>query len=96
MEGTKDLVALSRREVYQTMMSFEEHTTDDDGLEDITELVFSTATTKLEGTQMLCKPQLDLNETMSSFECMHPKMDARMARAKVIHPKNAVKTSELT
>ena len=57
--------------------------------------MFSTVG-KLEGIQMLCKPSLDLNETMSSFECMHPKMDARMARAQVIHPKTAPKTESLS
>jgi hypothetical protein len=95
MEGTKDFVSLTRREIYHTMVSFEDHLTSDGGLEDITELVFSTAI-KLEGTQMLCKPSLDLCETMSSFECMHPKMDARMVRNSVIHPKTAPETSKLT
>ena len=32
---------------------------------------------------MICKPELDLFDTMNCFEVMDPKMDARMHRKKV-------------
>ncbi len=35
---------------------------------------------------MLCKPNLDLAETMNCFEVMDPKMDARMQRKLVMSP----------
>lgn len=54
-------------------------------LEDITQLIFDTAS-NLEGTQMLCKENLDLAETMNCFEVMDPKMDARMLRKSVMSP----------
>ena len=33
---------------------------------------------------MLCKPELDLFDTMSCFEVMDPKMDARMHRKEIM------------
>lgn len=89
---------MTRREVYTTMLQFEEqgdvHTAADQ-LEDITSLIFDTVG-KLEGTQMLCKDNLDLFETMSCFEVMDPKMDARMVRKDVTTPKSLRAAPELT
>lgn len=93
MEGKTEFVQLTRREIYTAMLSFEEvHDveTSEDQLEDITELLFST-TNQLEGTQMLCKDNLDLFETMSCFEVMDPKMDTRMHRKQVLNLKDAQK-----
>ena len=62
--------------------SFEESTepiSPQDELEDVTEEIFG-ALGNLEGCQMLCKPSMDLFGTMSCFEVMDPKMDARMHR----------------
>ena len=39
---------------------------------------------------MLCKPDLDLFDTMSCFEVMDPKMDARMHRKDVQTVQKAV------
>ena len=84
-------VHLTRREIYEVMTSFEEEAevdTSPDQLEDITSDLFQTLTV-LEGTQMLCNPNFDLNDSMSSFEVMDPKMDCRMHRKLVLTPKKA-------
>ena len=39
---------------------------------------------------MLCKPDMDLFDTMSCFEVMDPKMDARMHRKDIRTVKTAV------
>jgi hypothetical protein len=57
-------------------------------LEDVTELIFKS-TEHLTGMQMLCKPTLDLFDTMNSFEVMHDKMDSRMHRAAALTVKAA-------
>ena len=56
-----------------------------DQLEDVTEDIFKSLE-KLSGTQMLCKPSLDLFDSMSSFEAMDPKMDTRMHRRLLYTP----------
>ena len=38
---------------------------------------------------MLCQPQFDLNDPMSSFEVMDPKMDSRMHRKQAMSIKVA-------
>ena len=38
---------------------------------------------------MICKPNLDLNDSMSAFEIMDPKMDGRMHRKLIVTPKQA-------
>lgn len=38
---------------------------------------------------MLCKPDFDLNDTMSAFEVGCPKMDVRFHRKEVVTPKKA-------
>ena len=76
------LIELTRREVYQVMLTFEDQTdveTPSEQLEDITSEIFESLT-RLKGTQMLCKPTLDLFDSMSSIEIMDPKMDIRMKR----------------
>lgn len=86
-----DFIQLTRREVYQAMCTFEEELvvdTPETELEDITEQLFGHLS-KLEGTQMICKPTLDLFDTMSSFEVMDPKMDMRMHRKLVPNLKAA-------
>ncbi len=73
------------------MMSWEELSdleTGADELEDVTDLIFKS-TEQLKGLQMLCKPTLDLFDTMNSFEVMHDKMDSRMHRAKALSVKSA-------
>ena len=73
------------------MLTFEDETeieTPSDQLVDITSDVFASLT-KLTGTQMLCKPTLDLFDSMSSIEVMHPKMDIRMKRHLDYTPKEA-------
>ena len=54
----------------------------------MTEEIFG-ALGSLTDCQMLCKPDLDLYDTMSCFECMDPKMDARMHRNEVLTPAKA-------
>lgn len=54
--------------------------TQDADLEDVTDEIFS-ALSGLKGTEILCKPDLELFDTMSCFEVMDPKMDSRMHRA---------------
>lgn len=39
---------------------------------------------------MICKDNLDLNDTMSAFEVCCPKMDARMHRYQVLTPQIAL------
>ena len=68
------------------MADFEESTeveTEAGELEDVTDLIFESVQ-NLTGCQMLCKPDLDLFDTMSCFEVMDPKMDSRMHRKEVI------------
>jgi len=45
---------------------------------------------------MLCKDNMDLFETMSCFEVMHKKMDARMLKGSVLGPKTCKRTVDLT
>ena len=83
MESTqKDRVQLSRKESYEVLNNFEELKdveTEEKDLEDVTELIFDQLKT-LKGCQMICKPDLDLYDTMSCFEVMDAKMDSRMHR----------------
>ena len=67
---------------------------DPEDLEDVTDLIFS-GIKDLSGCQMLCKPDLDLFDTMSSFEVMDPKMDARMHRKDVPNVQKAVENGSL-
>ena len=72
-------------------MSFEESTepiTPDDQLEDVTEEIFG-ALSGLERCQMLCRPDLELFDTMSCFEVLDRKMDSRMHRAEALTPAKA-------
>ena len=39
---------------------------------------------------MLCKDDLDLNDSMSAFEILCPKMDVRFHRKEVLTPKKAI------
>jgi hypothetical protein len=96
MEGTDKFMQLSRRDVYQLMLKLESEdpTPASDDLEDITQEI-KEGVKSLTGIQMLCKPNLDLNETMSSFEVMHPKMDARMKRHQIPKPQSLKAVKEL-
>ena len=77
---------LSRQDTYRIIANFEEtQDVDSAELEDITEELFLTLDS-LNGTQMLCRPDFDLNETMSAFEVCCPKMDIRVHRKDVISP----------
>ena len=67
---------------------------DPEDLEDVTDLIFS-GVKDLSGCQMLCKPDLDLFDTMSCFEVMDPKMDARMHRKDVPNVQKAVENGSL-
>ena len=58
-------------------------------LEDVTDLIFDSLK-DLSGCQMLCKPDLDMFDTMSCFEVMDAKMDSRMHRKEVTTIKKAV------
>ena len=62
---------------------------DPEDLEDVTDLIFG-GLKDLSGCQMLCKPEMELFDTMSSFEVMDPKMDARMHRKSVPNVQKAV------
>ena len=95
MEGNKEYSTLTRREVYMAMLTLEDHSPEEETLIDITDELFSTAQT-LQGTQMICKPNLDLFDTMSCFEVMHPKMDARMLRKTIKTPKTLKPATDLT
>ena len=68
--------------------------TDPCDLEDVTDLIFS-ATAKLSGLQMLCLPQLEFFDTMSSFEVMDAKMDSRMHRKEALTIKKAIESGIL-
>ena len=46
---------------------------------------------ELKGCEMLCKEDLDLNDTMSAYEVMCPKMDVRIHRKTILTPKQAIK-----
>lgn len=95
MEGNHEFAALTRREVYLAMLTLEDHSPDAESLVDITEELFG-AVQSLKGTEMICKPNLDLFDTMSCFEVMHPKMDARMLRRDVKTPRSLKPATELT
>jgi len=91
VEKTSNTITLTRREQYMVFQEFEEEKdvyTKPEELEDVTDLIFGTLKT-LKGTQMLCKPELDLYDTMSCFEVMDPKMDNRMHRRGVKTAKQA-------
>ncbi len=68
--------------------------TPSDGLEDVTELVFK-ALDHLNDCEFLAKPDFDLNETMSAFEAMDPKMDMRLKRLEAPHPVKKIQDGTL-
>ncbi|TNV82654.1 hypothetical protein FGO68_gene7836 [Halteria grandinella] len=91
-----ELKPLTRRDVYNLMIELESqdpHSPDAD-LEDVTDLVFS-ALDCLSDCDFLAKPNFDLNETMSAFEAMDPKMDMRLKRNEVKHPVKLIKEGTL-
>jgi len=70
--GSSRVIQLTRQEQFNVHVSFEEVTdpyTPEDQLEDVTNEIFESLG-KLTGCQMLCKPELELFDTMSSFEVM--------------------------
>lgn len=69
------------------MVDFEkvEVPTPEEQLEDVTDQIFN-ALEHLNDCEFLAKPDFDLNETMSAFESMDPKMDMRLRRFEVPHP----------
>ena len=60
-----------------------------DGLEDITELVFKAAD-ECESGELISYADFDLNDTMSGFELMDPKMDFRVNYKSAMTPKKAL------
>ena len=87
MEATPQTkLQLTKREIQQIMADFEDESdveTDANELEDVTDFIMDSVQ-HLTGTQMLCRPGLDLADTMSCFEVMDPKMDSRMHRKTVM------------
>ena len=63
-------------------------------LEDITDIVFK-ALDYLKDCEFLAKPDFDLNETMSAFEALDPKMDMRLKRNEIPHPRKMIKDGKL-
>jgi len=61
----------------------------DDELVDITDEIYDCLS-ELNVCQMLCKDEFDLNDSMSAFEVMCPKMDVRHGRDQVLTPKKAI------
>ncbi len=49
----------------------------------------------LEDGQFLAKSNFDLLETMSAFEAMDPKMDMRLKRNEIPHPRKLIKEGVL-
>ena len=49
----------------------------------------------LDDGQFLAKPEFDLLETMSAFEAMDPKMDVRLKRQEIPHPRKLIKEGVL-
>jgi hypothetical protein len=49
----------------------------------------------LDDGQFLAKPDFDLLETMSAFEAMDPKMDVRLKRQEIPHPRKLIKEGVL-
>jgi hypothetical protein len=49
----------------------------------------------LDDGQFLAKPDFDLLETMSAFEAMDPKMDVRLKRLEIPHPRKLIKEGVL-
>ena len=86
------VIKLTRREHFEVFASFDESTepvTPDDQLEDVTDDIFG-ALELLGGCQMLCKPELDMFDTMSCFEVMDKKMDSRVHRNDAMTVKKAI------
>ena len=69
-------------------------TTNSEQLEDVTDLVMK-ALQCLDDGQFLAKPDFDLLETMSAFEAMDPKMDVRLKRLEIPHPRKLIKEGVL-
>lgn len=69
-------------------------TTNPEQLEDVTDLVMK-ALQCLDDGQFLAKPDFDLLETMSAFEAMDPKMDVRLKRQEIPHPRKLIKEGVL-
>ena len=65
-----------------------------DQLEDVTEVVFK-ALDHLKDCEFLAKPDFDLNETMSAFESMDVKMDMRLKRNEIPHPRRLIREGTL-
>ena len=49
---------------------------------DITQELLDGIDNELEGCKMVCSEDFDFEETMTSIELMHPKMDIRLIRGK--------------
>lgn len=71
-----------------------EPVTSQDQLEDVTELVFK-ALDHLKDCEFLAKADFDLTETMSAFESMDAKMDMRLKRFEIPHPRKMIKEGVL-
>ena len=65
-------------------------TPDQTCLEDVTKLIFN-AVEHLNDCEFLAKQDFDLNETMSAFESMDSKMDTRLKRNEVPHPRELIR-----
>jgi len=66
----------------------------DDQLVDVTHEIYDCLS-ELKGCQMFCKDDFDLNDSMSAFEVMCPKMDVRHGRDQVLTPKKAIASGVL-
>ena len=68
--------------------------TNPEQLEDVTELIMNSIKS-LDDGEFLAKPDFDLLETMSAFEAMDPKMDVRLQRNAIPHPRKLIKQGVL-
>ena len=86
-------IQLTRTKQQCILQYFEESkdpVTPEDCLEDVTNEIFEAATS-LDGTQMLCRQDFNLFDTLACFEVMDAQQDIRANRQKALTPAKAVR-----
>ena len=87
-----------KHQLYDIAQQFEAEpvilTSQEDNFIDVTQELFDAVDTHLGDCEMICKPNFNLDDTMSAFELNNLKMDLRWQRNKIMK-ENAAQFEEL-
>lgn len=78
-----DTPKVTRKDIFNIMQLFETQQVqevNEDDFEDLTQAIFDAVDNQLKDNEMICSPDFDFEETMTSFELMDDKMDIRKGR----------------